>query len=229
MWLPSHTRHGDIFLMDYFISQRWPHTVLKILNTCRLFLQVITLADIVSADESYILPEAKTGTHLPYRHSILQWQEQGQPSQAAWWTWRWALSYLEDRGKLLKSLGYHINLSHQQWTIHFHPATSTVYVPSEDTYKAITPVVQINRRHTRASMPPIYDYSYYTLRQPPDSQELVNATIEGHSSLHPTVFHLNLPQTPNRHLLPSADTYGSLLTQIHCTYCNRQSPKKPWL
>jgi hypothetical protein len=52
-------------------------------------------------------------------------------------------------------------------------------------------------------MPPIYDYSYYTLRQPPDSQELVNATIEGHSSLHPTVFHLN---TGPKRCLPPPST-----------------------
>jgi hypothetical protein len=38
------------------------------------------------------------------------------------------------------------------------------------------------------------------LQQPPDSQELVNATIEEHSSLHPTVFHLNTG--PKRYLPP---------------------------
>jgi hypothetical protein len=49
-------------------------------------------------------------------------------------------------------------------------------------------------------MRPIYDSSYYMLQQPPDSQELVNATIEEHSSLHPTVFHLNTG--PKRYLPP---------------------------
>jgi hypothetical protein len=64
MWLPTAPREGDIFLMEYFTSQRLPKAVHRVLNACRLYLRVITLSNIASVDGRYIAPEAKAGTPL---------------------------------------------------------------------------------------------------------------------------------------------------------------------
>jgi len=76
-WLPKPSRQGDLLLMDYFIALRLQPAVLGTLNRCRVYLQVLTLSDITSADGSYILPEANLGQHAPTRHgnySIIQIQ-----------------------------------------------------------------------------------------------------------------------------------------------------------
>jgi hypothetical protein len=60
-WLPTKPRRNNIFLMEYFLTLRLKPNELKSLNTCRLYLQVITLTDITSADGTYRLREAKLG------------------------------------------------------------------------------------------------------------------------------------------------------------------------
>ncbi len=60
-WLPAHTRNGDIALMDHFVSQGYKAHQLIQLNRCRLYLQVITLTDIVSADGMCIIPDTFIG------------------------------------------------------------------------------------------------------------------------------------------------------------------------
>jgi hypothetical protein len=70
------------------------------LNYCRLYLQVIIVADIASADGNSILPDAKAGFHIPYRKSKLEWPYQGNPGKQSWQLWRMYLSTLETQGKL---------------------------------------------------------------------------------------------------------------------------------
>jgi len=114
MWLPTAAREGDIFLMEFFVSQRLTPTVLTQLNACCFYLQVITLSDIVSANGKYITPEAKAGQKDSYRTSTLEWPVQGRPNNATWQLWRRELAYLEERGPLIRPLGRRIAASHQQ-------------------------------------------------------------------------------------------------------------------
>jgi hypothetical protein len=58
-WLPMLQRAQDTMLMDYFISLKYTHTDLDLLNKCRVYLQVLTLADITSADGRKIVPHFK--------------------------------------------------------------------------------------------------------------------------------------------------------------------------
>jgi hypothetical protein len=70
-WLPGLQRQGDGFLMELFYYQSHPSKIIMILNRCRIYLRVITKADIVSADGTHILPWIKTGYQHKDRHSTL--------------------------------------------------------------------------------------------------------------------------------------------------------------
>jgi len=87
-WTPTKPRENDQFIMEAFIRQRTPIKHMRILNRCRLYLQVITLSDITTADGLIILPEIKQGIRIENRPSTLQWPTQGDPPQSEWRIWR---------------------------------------------------------------------------------------------------------------------------------------------
>jgi hypothetical protein len=128
LWTPTIPREHDICLMDYFLSLRLPHATMQILNACRLYLQAVTLSDISSADGKYILPEAKSGTPIPYRVSNLDWPVQGCPLPEDWKTWRFSLANLEEKGWSITPLGNWIAPTHQEWESLQCPQSETVYV-----------------------------------------------------------------------------------------------------
>jgi hypothetical protein len=74
--------------METFSNRQYFTTVMRTLNRCRLFLQVITISDISSADGLYILPTVKEGTKLNTKISKLEWTNQENPSKADWIIWR---------------------------------------------------------------------------------------------------------------------------------------------
>jgi len=55
-WLPRIARQHDVALMDLAISLSFNEFQLRSINTYRLFLQVTTLSDIVSANGEFIIP-----------------------------------------------------------------------------------------------------------------------------------------------------------------------------
>jgi hypothetical protein len=54
-WLPPKPSGNDLNLMEYFISQRFSPKQLIRLNQCRLYLQLLSLSDMVSADGRNII------------------------------------------------------------------------------------------------------------------------------------------------------------------------------
>jgi hypothetical protein len=80
-WLPTLPREGDTMLMDLpALNLNLAHVVLRELNQCRFYLQVLSLLDIVSADGLMLLLEAIQGNPIPYRMSSLEWLFQQRPS-----------------------------------------------------------------------------------------------------------------------------------------------------
>jgi len=49
-WIPLSPRENDQFIMDMFRERQLHGKIMEILNRCRLYLQVITLSDIVTDD-----------------------------------------------------------------------------------------------------------------------------------------------------------------------------------
>ena len=92
---------------------------LRLIQQCRLYLRVVTLADIINAEGNKMDKWAYDG---PGRTSSLLWPNQGEPSKAAWAEWRKFLNsllstygrmtgrYLQPRYRLGKWRS-----THQQW------------------------------------------------------------------------------------------------------------------
>jgi hypothetical protein len=76
LWLPTLTRQSDVALMDFYIERGFSTNVLGTLNRCRLYLQVLTLSNIVSADGLCIVPDVFLGIPLSDRKSTLRWPYQ---------------------------------------------------------------------------------------------------------------------------------------------------------
>ena len=96
--IPSLSQHreGDQFLMQAFgdIQDPIPFTSseLETLNSCRLYLNVTTLSDIVDGSGTRICKRATDGirdTDLPSNH---QWPNQASPGPTQWTLWRKAIT-----------------------------------------------------------------------------------------------------------------------------------------
>jgi len=82
-WTPKLQRENDFFLMDFFTTLTKNSSILKALNHCRLYLQVLLVSDIATADGHQLLPEVKSGS-ITDRISSLKWPSHGRPSTSDW-------------------------------------------------------------------------------------------------------------------------------------------------
>lgn len=109
-------RDQDKYIMQLALDGRFD---LSLVQQCRLFLKVVTIADVINAAGDQLEPWAFKG---PGRESRLYWPAQGQPSKRAWTEWRKVLrslltTYGQIVGKYLKptyKLGKWIS-THQIW------------------------------------------------------------------------------------------------------------------
>jgi hypothetical protein len=115
-WVPEACRRNDFLLMDYFVEEGLSAEILVVLNRCRIYLQVFSLADISSADGTSIIPDVLQGVPLIDRKSKLNWPYQQRPPNSAWEIWRSALRPLQPKNKLTTPLGIWTSSNlHQNW------------------------------------------------------------------------------------------------------------------
>eukprot|EP00957_Ditylum_brightwellii_P171462 13053017-Ditylum_brightwellii.AAC.1 len=86
LWLPHLQQELNRILMDVFEATKPSDTTLGKLNTVRLYVGTLTLADIVFNDERNILPWALTGRSRA--RPIIPWPNQGMPPDSHWALWR---------------------------------------------------------------------------------------------------------------------------------------------
>jgi hypothetical protein len=151
-WVPTIPRKYDSSLMDQFLKLGFTDTQLCTLNRCRVYLQVIFLSDITSADGSIIIPECKQGVRLADRVSVLQWPIQERPSSSAWTLWTQALQHFENRNRLLIPLRQWVGETHQRWRWFVTPTKKHIFYRKDtDTWDAIPPHQLSTTRCTRSS------------------------------------------------------------------------------
>jgi hypothetical protein len=158
-WLPTHTQRGDIALIDHFVTQSYKAHQLIQLNRCRLYLQVITLTDIVSADGACNIPDIFIGLPLLDRRSTLKWPSQQLPSDKDWAVWSSGLKTLQPRNKLANPLGdWLVHSCRQHWFWFMDPILPHLYhyQAQSDNWKR-SQGVSSTRRPTRSVPQLIFD------------------------------------------------------------------------
>jgi len=148
-WTHKLVRENDLFLMDEFMKYNFTPAQMKLINQCRLYLQVITIADITAADGKRLLRSTFNGIQPQDRISTLYWPRQEPLPENAWNLWRTALSYLTTQLKLHNPLSSWLRNPHQQWNWYKGDNTNGVYFRTADgtwfLYEPVTPPVPSNR------------------------------------------------------------------------------------
>ena len=93
--LAEPSRHGDQMLTTYLAATgRKSPQFLESINRCRLYLQVSTLADLVTVDGRSVRQRIWQGQQNFSRGHRHDWPMQGQPGQDNWSDWREMLRQL---------------------------------------------------------------------------------------------------------------------------------------
>jgi hypothetical protein len=109
------TQEKDFSLTAIFLQLKVPLRHMKILNSYRLYLQGITLADVVTVDGRKLMESAPEGAREADRQGSLSWPAQQRPDNSSWNLWRNILLSLTSHRKLQQPLGPWIAPSYQQW------------------------------------------------------------------------------------------------------------------
>jgi hypothetical protein len=112
-WVPKLARQGDAMIMDIVLQYNFSPAQQRQINHCRLYLQILLLSDITSANGGLLLPEISLGQCLPARHSDLQWPDFQRPPD--WSAWHMLLQYISHSNRLLHPLGDWLLTPHQKW------------------------------------------------------------------------------------------------------------------
>jgi hypothetical protein len=139
-------------LMDHFIALKYSPPQLEALNRCRVYLQVLTLTGITSADGKQLIIPTLSGHTLTDRRSNLQWPVQQRPPPSEWALWSSAMRHLHIQGSLIKPLTSWLSEPHQSWFWYMDPITSALYyTPGNDIWLKHVPVENNLSRRTRSS------------------------------------------------------------------------------
>ena len=91
VWTPTVQRVGDSTIMDFLINKQVSQDCLQVVNKCRLYLQVIYLSDIISADGKTVMRWAMEPPENINRNSNLKWPHQSRPKASEWYKWKYTL------------------------------------------------------------------------------------------------------------------------------------------
>ena len=114
-WLHPPLSGNDINIMDHFMQQNNPIQKLLQINRCRVYLQVLSLSDLASADGARLIAPALSGSHLIDRWSTLEWPNQECPTKADWRVWEAALKTFCVGTTLIHPLTMAGPARHQPW------------------------------------------------------------------------------------------------------------------
>ena len=113
-WTQRKSRKYDKHLMNIFLSWHIQKKELQLLNMCRLYLQVLTLSDIVTYNGKKGQNEYMECTHT--RRSMLKWPRQPMPPPKVINSWKRAMIRLcDEENNLTNPLGCWIAPTYQVW------------------------------------------------------------------------------------------------------------------
>lgn len=168
--VPEIQRVDDRYLMNMALEcGRFSDPQICLINFCRLYLQVVTLSDIVLADGHVIDPAIQSGT-LSLLSSSTRWLHvnQRRPDKPTWSVWKAFLRilsvYLDDHplGAWLASP----SKLRRSWPVYFDVLSKRVYLRTADGYVIC---------HRRTSV--CYSIGWTRVPEPPESSVPAGATI----------------------------------------------------
>ena len=124
---PKTQRVGDEFLMNRLLrrfQEYFTPKEIRSINKCRIFLQVLTLADIYDRGGKNICANIRTGTRLPERTSKYKWPYQVRPLTFEWRSWRKAIDITWTNEV---RLGAWFDETHQKFNFLHSSSTEHVY------------------------------------------------------------------------------------------------------
>jgi len=115
-WTPPLIREGDSYLMAQFQSRNFKPKTMHILNKCRMFLNVITVADITNPHGTHIIKDTLVGKK--HRTSHLKWPNCPTPTPQDWAIWKASLqrSLMLHATNVQYPLGKRMQTYHHQYT-----------------------------------------------------------------------------------------------------------------
>jgi hypothetical protein len=187
-WCPKLPHQHDIAIMELAVLHNFSPQQLREINSCRLYLQAITVSDIVNAQGTCLLQSAIQGEREPSRVSSLHWPKWQRPS--SWNSWRRLLHHISTRGRLVQELGDWVSSTHQEWQWYYEASQDAVYHQrTSGQWVKYTRVQQ-----SRLTRPPpsfmllllptsVVSVSETTIRSLPSSSPLVSKNQVGDTSL----------------------------------------------
>ena len=152
-------RQGDRYLTQAFAEAGAKGALLKRLKSCRMYLNVTTLADITTGDGSTITPLAWNGELDVTRPKYWEWPNQGQPRDSTWTNWRKYLKIafdLNQRKQLPLDLGHWNDpQTFAEWKWFYHPPSDMLFQKRASMWRKYGPTV-----HTRRSRRPRCKYTF---------------------------------------------------------------------
>lgn len=147
-WLPPLPEGPNINLMSYFVSQGLSIAHLQSINKCRVYLQILLLADIVSADGKFLIWPVLQGNRLIDQKSILVWPEQEISSRSNRTIWEDSIQTFAKGDNLHQPLDMARYQSHQTWSW-FMDSSYSLYNQTEDSWVSYLPMTNRSKNNKR--------------------------------------------------------------------------------
>ena len=161
--------------MDCFMNNKTlQYYEYKTLNKCRIYLQVFTLADIVTGDGKRIQKNTWEGKKPTQLRPISNWPRWGKPSLAEWKIWRKAITntFLQVTDRNLKQyLGAWVHKPENKWSIDIRD--ETLWEEKDKEWKCWK---KVNRSYRL----PRYKEDEYTIQSNHPPQEFILPTAVYH-------------------------------------------------
>jgi hypothetical protein len=130
-------RHGDRYIMDIVLSlQGFLAKEIKLVNYCRLYLQVLTLSDICNAEGNKLAEGILQGYKCTKQsYSLLEEPYQERPNEMSWGVWRrWLKQVCYDKDQLIRPLGpwFACQSTRQGWPCYYGPVCDVIHIVLPD-------------------------------------------------------------------------------------------------
>ena len=117
--------------MEEFVKYGYSKQKLLTLNKCRMYLNAITLTDLVNGKGNQITTDSMMGRRNDSRRSTFQWKAMSRPGYNSWLVWSTALREVfcstDNGNSLTVALGSWLHTKYCDWDWYFDPKKDVLY------------------------------------------------------------------------------------------------------